>query len=269
MEVVDPLQPYFVLSTNLYRKLIPRDSPVAHFYQFTYTEENSGVNGVVPDGAIDLILDIQTGAATLSGSVKCATDAPFLQRHSYFGVRFKPGAMEHFADISFHELTGTSVELSDLPYWKILEERIRTCNSFEQRAAVLKDSLFHYAAQNCRKETPELLQDMLNRIYRSQGMVTVHDLETALFYSKRHLLRLFRQYIGMDIKSFCSIVRFQSVLSELNSGNRTGLAEIAQKYGYYDQTHFQKEFKKYSMLSPGNYRRMILGSGYHDRIQLY
>ena len=266
MGIVDPLQPYFVLSTNRYRKLIPTDSPIAHFYQFTYTEENASVNGVVPDGAIDLILDIQTGEAALFGSVVRAKESPLLRGHSYFGARFKPGSMEQFGDIPFHELTGSSAVLSDSSDWRAIEERLGDCGSFEQRAAVMKDSFADYAEKHHGEETPALLRNMLEMIYRSSGMVTVYELESALFYSRRHLLRLFRQYIGMDIKSFCSIVRFQSVLPELNSGARTGLAEMAQRFGYYDQTHFQKEFKKYSMLSPKNYRRLITNSGYYDRI---
>lgn len=75
---MDPLQPYFVLNTGVYHKFIPVNSPVAHFYQFTYTEKNPVVSGVVPDGAVDLILDTGSGLATISGPVESVERSPFL-----------------------------------------------------------------------------------------------------------------------------------------------------------------------------------------------
>lgn len=83
---IDPLQPYFVLNTRLYWKMRLVNSPVAHFYQFTCTEKNPVINGVVPDGAVDVIVDTDTGWSSVSGSVKSVIEAPFEQGHTYFGA---------------------------------------------------------------------------------------------------------------------------------------------------------------------------------------
>ena len=262
---IDPLQPYFVLNTRLYKKMIPEHSPVAHFYQFTYTEQNPVINGVVPDGAVDMIFDTDDGSALVSGSVKSVIETMFQPKHTYFGVRFKPGVLEHYGTVSVSELVGNSVPLSDVVKCGI-SENIADCTSFRQRT----ETIDRYISDLFSKEetaVPELVRELISCIYDRNGDVTVHELEEALFYSRRHLLRVFKMHIGMDIKSFCQIVRFQSVLSELHSRSCTSLTESAQNHGYYDQTHFQKEFKKFAFLSPKAYVGMLKQNAYHSRIQ--
>lgn len=262
---IDPLQPYFVLNTRLYWKMRLVNSPVAHFYQFTCTEKNPVINGVVPDGAVDVIVDTDTGWSSVSGSVKSVIEAPFEQGHTYFGARFKPGAFEHYGGISASELIGTSVPLSDIMSCEILGASV-SCSSFEQRVDVFSNSIVSFLNNAEIAVSSKLVQGILAKIYERSGDVTVNELEETFFYSRRHLFRVFKQYTGMDIKSFCKIVRFQSVLSVLHSASDLLLTDIAQNYGYYDQTHFQKEFKKYASLTPKVYINILKKSEYRSRI---
>lgn len=262
---IDPLQPYFVLNTKLYRKLIPEKSPVAHFYQFTYNEKNSLIDGVVPDGAIDLIFDTDSGCATVSGSVESVRKSPFNQGHTYFGVRFKPGVFEHYGEISASELVEATVPLSCIIKKEVFDA-IASCNSFEQRISAVNKTLLDLL-ENDKNSAPQLVNGLLSYIYEHSGNVTIGEMEDCFFYSRRHLLRVFKQYIGMDIKSFCRIMRFQSVLPELNVGSQLQLTEVAQNHGYYDQMHFQKEFKEFALFSPKVYMETLKENRYHNRIQ--
>ena len=262
---IAPLQPYFVLNTRFYRKMIPEHSPAAHFYQFTYTEQNPVINGVVPDGAVDMTFDTNDGSALVSGSVRHVIETMFQPGHTYFGVRFKPGVLEHCGTISVSELVGISIPLSDVVKCGI-SENIADCTTFGQRT----EAISRYISEGFQEEktpVPELVQNLIACIYANNGDVTIHKLEEEFFYSRRHLLRVFKLHTGMDVKSFCQIVRFQSVLSELHSGNCASLTETAQNHGYYDQTHFQKEFKKFAFLSPKAYINMLKQNAYHSRIQ--
>lgn len=261
---MDPLQPYFVLNTGVYHKFIPVNSPVAHFYQFTYTEKNPVVSGVVPDGAVDLILDTGSGLATISGPVESVERSPFLEGHTYFGVRFKPGVSAYYGDILTSDLVGTSVPAFDLirrRSFDILADTPDFAQRIESMQDILQDLLF-----SRDRHIPVLVKGMLECIFKCHGEVSVHELENRFFYSRRHLLRVFRQYMGMDIKTYCRIVRFQSVLSELNGGFPSQFTEVAQEHGYYDQTHFQKEFKKFALLTPGEYVKILRENKYQSRI---
>ena len=262
MNIIDPIQPYFVLNTETYHKLIPTDSPIAHFYQFTYTEENPVINGVVPDGAIDMIFDIDGGTANVSGSVESIIETMFERGHTYFGARFKPGAFEHYGDIKASELIGMSIPLTDIFDFQGID-RLFSDMGIEQRAEIIRQ---HFTAGS---DIPPLVSNILSLIYRTDGNITVGELEQTLFFSRRHLTRVFGQYIGMDIKSFCRTARFQSVLNDLNLERRMLLTDIAQNHGYYDQTHFQKEFKKFALLTPKVYVKTLEENKYRRRIKSY
>lgn len=263
---IDPLQPYFVLNTQIYYKINPVNSPIAHFYQFTCTEDNPIVNGVVPDGATDFIFDISNGEAVVSGSVESVIRTPFKRGNTYFGVRLKPGTTEHYGDISVSELLGKSVPLADVTKMSRFEQAF-DCKSFENRANIVNNIVLDMIGDSEKKDTPELVNEILLNIYDRKGDISVNELEKTLFYSRRHLLRMFRQYTGMDIKSFCRITRFQSVLSQLSHGKYSGFSDVAQQYGYYDQTHFQKEFKEYSLLTPKIYVNTLDDIKYQNRIK--
>lgn len=79
---MDPLQPYFVLNTGVYHKFIPVNSPVAHFYQFTYTEKNPVVSGV--DAFYSECFSRQDPGSCRTG---------YLWAHQYYGDKAKPDAL--------------------------------------------------------------------------------------------------------------------------------------------------------------------------------
>lgn len=259
---IDPIQPYFVLNTRAYHKLMSVDSPIAHFYQFTYTENNPVINGVVPDGAIDMIFDINSETANLSGSVLQTAKTVFKHGHTYFGARFKPGTFENYGDIKASELVGISVPLTDVICLEYLND-IFSDMDITQRAEIILQKF------KSGDNVPTLVNNILSMIYNSSGNITVNEIENELFYSRRHLTRVFGAYIGMDIKSFCRIARFQSVLSDLNLEKHTLLTDIAQNHGYYDQTHFQKDFKRFALITPKLYVKTLEENAYQKRIKRF
>ncbi|MEM6633013.1 MAG: helix-turn-helix domain-containing protein, partial [Bacteroidota bacterium] len=67
------------------------------------------------------------------------------------------------------------------------------------------------------------------------------DLDIGL--SPRQLRRYFQFYIGDSPKSFCKIVRFQTLLKAKPSRESLRKNKLFFDLGYYDQAHFVKEFK--------------------------
>jgi AraC-like DNA-binding protein len=66
--------------------------------------------------------------------------------------------------------------------------------------------------------------------------------------SSRELERRFKKNIGLSPKQIARIYHFQSVLQLKNkSGSSTELAHAA---GYYDQSHFIREFRDIAGINP-------------------
>lgn len=86
-------------------------------------------------------------------------------------------------------------------------------------------------------------------ILKSKGSIIIEkDLNDGI--SSRHLQRLFNFYIGDTAKSFCRIVRFQNLLKIDPSVKLIKSEKSYYDFGYYDQTHFIKEFKLFYGKTP-------------------
>ena len=72
-----------------------------------------------------------------------------------------------------------------------------------------------------------------------------------LGFSDRYLRRIFAEHVGLSPKTYLSIMRFQQSLALLEANE--SYTAIAFKCGYFDQAHFNKEFKNYTGVSPATY----------------
>nr|WP_253937941.1 DUF6597 domain-containing transcriptional factor [Dickeya dadantii] len=112
---VRPLQPWFVINAaEDYLKKALIDSPIAHFYCFSVAREQP-VTLAVPDGSVDILFNISGNApfGRVCGSTEAAQATRLSPGERYFGVRFMPGVMPAFLDLSAGELAGQEIAFQD------------------------------------------------------------------------------------------------------------------------------------------------------------
>ena len=80
----------------------------------------------------------------------------------------------------------------------------------------------------------------------SKGRITIKALLAELHLTERTLERNFLLQIGLTPKQFAKIVQFQYSLNILTREKFNKLTEIGLDSGFSDQSHFTREFKKYS-----------------------
>ena len=56
--------------------------------------------------------------------------------------------------------------------------------------------------------------------------------------------------IGMSIKQYSDIIRIQQAIYGIETNN---LDFIYENLGYYDQSHFIRDFKRYTLLTPSRF----------------
>ena len=71
--------------------------------------------------------------------------------------------------------------------------------------------------------------------------------------SPKRLITLFRNEIGLTPKAYARVRRFQSALGALHDEARG--AEIAAQAGYFDQSHFVREFRAFAAMTPSQFLR--------------
>lgn len=69
----------------------------------------------------------------------------------------------------------------------------------------------------------------------------------------RQLRRLSNEWLGMNTEEFILYNRYLSSLHFLHNSDLS-LTQIDLEAGYYDQSHFIREFKSYTDLTPKEYQ---------------
>ena len=86
-------------------------------------------------------------------------------------------------------------------------------------------------------------------ILREHGALNLKS-EIDIGISPRQLRRLFEFYVGTSPKMFSKVIRFQYFFQLLSSPEGQGYNKVFLDAGYYDQPHFNKDFKTFFGITP-------------------
>jgi AraC-like DNA-binding protein len=74
--------------------------------------------------------------------------------------------------------------------------------------------------------------------------------------SQSHLGTQFKRLVGIPPKELTRFYRFAHVLHAIDSTHTIDWTSIAHESGFYDQSHFNKDFMAFTGHSPTNYLRL-------------
>jgi AraC-like DNA-binding protein len=102
-----------------------------------------------------------------------------------------------------------------------------------------------------------LVERSLDYINQNVGAVTVSDICSTLNISERILQRRFADVIGMSAQTYIRVKRVNEAIRLMKSGNYDRLIDVATALNFYDQSHFIKDVKALSWLSPTSLKQKI------------
>lgn len=116
--------------------------------------------------------------------------------------------------------------------------------------------LEHFLIQKCRHHE-HLFQDrriaFATRHMEKESGRSLRDIQALTYLSERTLERHFKSRIGMSPKTYQRICRYNAVKARLDEAPVVSWPELIYSYGYYDQSHFIKEFKRFAGKTPQEY----------------
>jgi AraC-like DNA-binding protein len=80
----------------------------------------------------------------------------------------------------------------------------------------------------------------------------------ALCVSPRHLRRLVNEHVGIGPAEYVRLARFIDAMHRMAAPGRT-LTKVAHAAGYYDQAHFNRDFRAFAGMTPQEYRTRANG----------
>lgn len=83
---------------------------------------------------------------------------------------------------------------------------------------------------------------------------SVKELSNEVNLSERQIRRLSSEWLGMNTETFLRYHRYLTSLHLLHNTNLS-LSQIGLEAGYYDQSHFIREFKSFTDIAPKKYQK--------------
>lgn len=186
---------------------------------------------------------------TISGQVNFPSHLSATGETEMIVVVFKPYGLGPLLNIPAslfynQEVSGDGIDGLGL---RELDERISGCEDVIDCIKLIDNWLLSRLSKQANSQT-QRIQAVVQRMLTAPES-TVTDLAYIACLGKKQFERLFRSHVGVNPKEYASIVRFQKALAMMQSGESV-LSQVAYACGYADQSHFIREFRRFSGQTP-------------------
>jgi AraC-like DNA-binding protein len=228
-------------SNNFDFKIIdPNDSLSDFVYCFSSLQNLSTVKEavIIPNGKIDLIFTKTTDnqlKAFLMGLENKPKSAR-LDVPNFFAVSFNPLAIEYIFQQSIADILNIGKAMTN-NFWDFNIDDLNDFDAFCEKATNKIRSFLPVEIDGRKRKLFAL-------IFATNGEISIKNLAEQTCWSERQINRYFNQQFGLSIKAYCNILRFQASLPHIKQGR------LFPQLNYTDQSHFIKEIKKLSGVSP-------------------
>lgn len=214
----------------------------------------------LPGGRVVLVVSfgprLDVDGRTYTSFAAGLHDAPAITEHDGYGYGIQsymtPLGARRFFGLPMGEITGQVVELEDLiggPAARELAERLATAPDWPARLDLFERAIARRVL--AAPPVPTELEWAWRRLLETDGSVPVTDLAAELGRSRRHLAVRFREELGMTPKALARLLRFERAVQRLRAGDELG--DLALDAGYYDQAHFNRDFRAFAGTTPTEY----------------
>lgn len=238
---------------------------------FTYESFSDRVfeDTVFPSGCVEIIFNLGSGRWQTSVGDKFVT-TPVIEfwgqivqplpirsigKNTMLGVRFFPHASAFFLDEKIEQFNNRVVDFGDISgrAVKNLHQRLLETKDADNRIKLLEDYLLHrLAVSEKRYKKIAVVHDIMREIKREDFFDNMQNVASRYGITSRYLQKLFLQYTGLTPKLYSKINRFQNSL-QLIGQKDASLTSIAYDCGYFDQSHFIRDFKSFTGITPSGY----------------
>jgi AraC-like DNA-binding protein len=215
---------------------------------------------IIPDGFIEIIYHYgDSYQISLQGGLEEQKDKLFagqIDKHFYIkntgrtgmiGIKLKPESASLLFGIDMSLFTNKVTPLSNIPAMRDMN----TLFDSNHRDKII-ENIEQYFLSKVLKVIAHPIQKAVSIIFEQNGMVSVQSISEVLNLSQRQLERYFNKFIGLSPKFYMRIIRFNYIF-ELMKNDYHNWQDIVFQSGYYDQSHFIKNFQEFTGEDPTKY----------------
>lgn len=255
----------------IYRRELPA-ADLQQYIECYWLVENDDPSPVrqkiIPDGFPEMIFDYRdpyriclngewSDQATqlVAGQIKSHFFLENTGPAGMIGIKFKPAALTHWFGLDMSLLTDDVVDaysISAIPK-ALIDELVSITSTGDHNHIIssFNETLIKFSTSITIRDAA--IDKAVDKIFEKKGLISVEDISKHVNVGERQLERLFKKYIGLSPKFYARIIRF-SYIFELVQEENPHLTEIAYEAGFFDQSHFIKNFKAFTGEDPSKYQ---------------
>lgn len=177
---------------------------------------------------------------------------PTVSNTKIFGIEFKSNGAKHFIPDKLQLYKNRTVNLNDV------------------MADMAGEAIGQNAMQGMSEGNISIIENCLAKAYREQkfsaidkalemmenrkGFINIEELAKRVSLSSAQFRKRFNEEVGMSPKEYCKIIRFKTVTDQMKQQPNMKLTDLSYQLGYFDQSHFIKDFQSVARKSPKKYR---------------
>ena len=233
---------------------------------------------IVPKGCVEVIFNFSNDPITYGAGEKQTRMLPrcfvsgintypvFLDHashHAFFGLRLHPHVGRNLLSVPSGKFINQTVDLALLdPFFNQLWHQLYAV-PFGQKIALIDAWV-----RRTYRQPRQLDKAIGGFLGGPPGDLSVARLSERLCSSRRNLSRKFNEVLGLCTEEALLYKKYMHSL-DLVYHTELSFTKIAYDSNFYDQSHFTREFKRYTGFTPKDYRKCrgpVCGHVYRQRI---
>jgi AraC-like DNA-binding protein len=206
---------------------------------------------LLPHPCVNVVLD--GGRLTVHGVGRDRFTYTYRGVGGVFGIKFRPGGFQPFLGRPLADITDAVLPAEKLwgPPAAALAERMAAASGVDQRVALVEEFL--------RERWPapdpqvQVVQRIVAALLHDRTIARVDDATEIFNINPRTLQRLFQRYVGVSPKWVLRRYRLHEAAAALAREQHRPWAEVAADLGYFDQSHFIRDFTAAIGMTPVAY----------------
>jgi AraC-like DNA-binding protein len=172
-----------------------------------------------------------------------------------FGIRFYPATAAYFLQGDISDFNDRVFDLEGVAGGTITElhAKLQDAQTIACRIALTENYLLKQAERRPKVIGKiNLVKQVMTDLAQKDFFDNINNVAAQYGITSRYLQKLFLQHTGLTPKLYVKINRFQNSLMLMGKGDLS-LTEVAYASGYFDQSHFIREFKTFTGFSPSGF----------------
>lgn len=257
------MKSHFTTSFHKIKPILLSNEIVRCYYFASIEKVNTGI--LVEDGCCEFMFIKETDIKIKTGQNK------IVNLPKYFGIGkvpmpYKfifPGSITIFSiklqpwvgGFFFGSSENGIYALNDIKHagFELLHRKIFTSKNYQEMVEHAESHLRQLSIPTV--EYYEVSKKICEKINTTNGVISSKAIVSQFPYSRQKVNRLFLRQTKNSIKEYSVYVRIRALLDYKSKNEDLSLTNIAYDFGYFDQSHFIKDFKKATGVAPSIFLR--------------